>query len=107
MSRPTTKVVAGVSASDWIPLNHYPEPFNVGFGVVLAGGGDITYSVQHTFDDVFDPNVTPTAFDHSDVSGRTASVDGNYAFAVRGVRLNVTAASGNATAALTVIQAGY
>ena len=100
--RPTTKTVTGVAASPWIPLDTYTNPFNVGFGVVVTGTA--TYTVQHTFDDVQNSAVTPTAFDHPSVAAQTTNKDGNYAFPVRAIRLSVTASTGSVT--LTVIQAG-
>lgn len=101
----TRTLTSAASASTWIPMNQYAVPFNVGFGVVKTGTGDITFTVQHTFDNVLAGD-TATAFDHSEVSGQTASVDGNYAYPVAAIRLNVTAVSGVATAALRVKQAG-
>ena len=105
MAKTQIAVVAGVSASRWIPLDTGSNPFNVGFGVDKIGTGDITYSVQHTFHEVLE-GTSALAYDHSQVSGRTASIDGNYAFAVNAVRLNVTATSGTATAVLRLIQSG-
>ena len=82
------------TATSWIPLNQHTSPFNVGFGVVPGTTqGSNTFSVQHTFDNVFDSSVTPVAFDHSTVSGKTAKIDGNYAFPVAAVRLIVVSAS--------------
>lgn len=94
------------SATGWIPLNQFETPFNVGFGVTLAAGTSAKFSVQHTFDDVFDSSVTPVAFDHSTVSGKLAAIDGNYAFACAAVRLQIVSASGNDGATLTVRQVG-
>ena len=96
------------TASPWIPLNQFAQPFNVGFGVVaVPDQGEITYTVQHTFDDVFDPRVTPVAFDHSTVSGKTASIDGNYAFPIAAIRIVVMSGSGTAPyATLKVRQTG-
>ena len=72
-------------------------------GAVTVGAGVLTYSVEHTFDDVFDTDVTPVAFTHSSVASQTTNKDGNYAFPVRAIRLNVTAwTSGGAT--LTILQ---
>lgn len=106
--RSTQVVVAGVSASQWIPLDPHISPFNVGFSVAVTkpGGTDITYSVQHTFNDVLAGSAA-TVFDNPFVSGQTTNQDGNYAFPVKAVRLSVTAVSGAGTSAeLTVIQAG-
>jgi hypothetical protein len=96
--------VGSATTSAWIPLDTNKVPFNIGFGVTI-GAGALTYKVQHTFDDVQNSTVTPTAFDHPDVTGKTVNTDGNYAFPVRAVRLNVTAYT-SGTAVLTLIQAG-
>lgn len=92
------------TASTWIPLSQYSEPFNVGFGVVISGS--IEYRVEHTFDDVFDPNATIDVFVHEDVSAAQANADGNYAFPVAAVRLAVVSAVTSGAATLTVRQAG-
>lgn len=109
-SRSITVVTASGTAistsSSWIPLNIHQTPFNVGFGVDKQGGGDVTFRIEHTFDNVFDPDITPAVFTHADVSAASADIDGNYAFAVRAVRLAVVSASGSSTTALKVVQAG-
>lgn len=105
MARVQERALAASGASTPIVLNHFPAPFNAGFGVVKGGTGDITYSVQHTFDDV-GGGATATWFDHSLVSGKTASVDGSYLYPVMAVRLAVTAVSGAVTATLKLVQAG-
>lgn len=71
-----------------IPLPR--SPFNIGFGVVVSG--TVTYTVQHTFDGT-------NWFDHdsADLVDATTNQDGNYAYPVAGVRLNVTAGAGTAT----------
>jgi len=101
--RPTSITVSSATTSAWIPVDHRKTPFNIGFGVVVTN--TCTYKIQHTFDDVQDSAVSPTAFDHPDVTGETTNQDGNYAFPVRAIRLNVTAWT-SGTATLTVIQAG-
>ena len=100
--RPIVVTTSGVSISAPAVMDHYISPFNVGMGVVITGAA--TYTVQHTFDNVLDPSVTPTWFTHPTLSGLIANADGNYAFPVRAIRLNQTAGAGSA--ALTVIQAG-
>jgi hypothetical protein len=96
--------VGSATTSAWIPLDTNKCPFNIGFGVTI-GSATLTYKVQHTFDNVQDSTVTPVAFDHPDVTGETTNQDGNYAFPVRAIRLNVTAYT-SGTAVLTLIQAG-
>lgn len=101
--RPQVISVSSQAASAWIPVDMYQTPFNVGFGVVLSNTPNLTYSVEHTFDDVYDSTITPTAFPHTSVAAKTANADGNYAFPVRAIRLNVTTyAAGTAT--LTILQ---
>ncbi len=106
--RPIRVTVGSQAASRAIPLDTYQDPFNVSIGVVLSSGATLTYSVEHTFDDVFSPSFdasTATWFTNSGLGNKTASLDGNYAFPVTAVRLNVTAyTDGDAT--ITVIQAG-
>lgn len=92
------------TVSSWLPLDVFESPFNVGFGVVNNGPGNVTFSVQHTFDDVQNSAVTPTAFTHADVSLKTASIDGNYAYPVKAVRLAFVSASGSADCTITVLQ---
>ena len=100
--RPIVLAQTGSGSSSAAPMDHYITPFNVGFGVVTSG--TVTYTVQHTFDDVFNAAVTPTWFSHPNIAAQTASADGNYAFPVRAIRVNVSSGSGTAT--LTIIQAG-
>lgn len=104
--RPQRVTVSSQTASAWIPVNFRPEhEFAIGIGCVVTGGSTLTYSVEHTFDDIFDPTVTPTAFTHATIAAETTSQDGNYAFPVRAVRLNVTAyTAGSVT--MTLLQAG-
>lgn len=102
--RPTSVIVTAATTSNPVPINWRGSGGNVAvsIGCVLAGGS--TYKVQHTFDDIFDPGVTPVWFDHASITGKTANSDGNYAFPIRAVRLNVTPfTSGSVT--MTVVQA--
>ena len=98
--RPQVITQSGIGTSAWIPLDYKQNPFNIGLGVVV--NGTITYSVEHTFDDIFATSVTPTAFTHSTLTTQTTSKDGNYAFPIRAVRINNTAGTGNTT--LTLLQ---
>ena len=106
--RPIRVSVGSATVSQVIPLDQYISPFNAGVGVALSAGASLTYKVQHTFDDVFAPGFSPataTWFDHATLTAKTASSDGNYAFPVTAVRLNVTPWT-SGTATLQVIQAG-
>lgn len=95
-----TKTDTGASSA--LIMDTYISPFNVGFGAVVTGTA--TYTVQHTFQNPNDGSVTATWFDHPVVDDLTVNADGNYAFPVAAIRLNITAVSGSVV--LTVIQAG-
>jgi hypothetical protein len=94
--------VTGTGTSAWIPLDNKQAPFNVGIGCVIVSG-TATYSVEHTFDDVFDLTVTPVAFQNSGITAQTTNKDGNYAAPVKAIRLNVTAGA-SPVVAMTIIQ---
>lgn len=101
--RPTQVSVTGVGASNAIIPDYLVVPFAVGLGIKVTG--TVTYSVQHTFDDPFVVGWNPATAswtDNTNLSAKTANADGNYAFPVRAIRLNVTAGTGTAT--LTVMQ---
>ena len=103
--RPVKVSAVGPSgASEPITVDWNLNPFQVGFGCVVSG--TIGFSVQHTFDDVQDPTTSTlwTWFNHPAVSVTAASVDGNYAFPVRAIR--VKANSGTGSVDVTLIQAG-
>jgi len=100
--RPVVVSKTGTGSSSVVPLDHYQSPFNVGFGVVVSG--TVNYTVQHTFDDIFDASVTPVWFNHPTIASLAANADGNYAFPVRAVKVLVNSGAGTAT--MTVIQAG-
>lgn len=109
MARPVRVTVGSVASSNVIPLNTYGDPFNVGIGCDVSAGGSLTYTVQHTFDDVQSPTFNPataTWFSNSTVVAQTTDKDGNYAYPVTAVRLTVTAWT-SGTVTMTVIQAGY
>lgn len=109
MARPVRVTVGSVASSAVIPLNTYGDPFNVGIGCDVSAGASLTYTVQHTFDDVQSPTFNPataTWFSNSTIVAQTADKDGNYAYPVTAVRLTVTAWT-SGTVTMTVIQAGY
>lgn len=104
--RPVRVQLRSVDVTAPIPLDHYRSPFSVSINVMLLG--NLTYSVEHTYDNVFSPGfdvasaqwLSPTA-----LASKGASAEGSYTAPVVAVRLNVTAyVSGSAT--MTVIQAG-
>lgn len=96
----TTDASGGAKNSTPIPLDYVQAPFAVGVGCKVTG--TVNFTVQHTFDDIQSPGVTPVWFDHSSIAAKTANTDGNYAFPVRAVRLHQE--SGNGSVTMTVIQ---
>lgn len=109
MGRPVRVTVSSAASSAVIPLSLNADPFNVGIGCDVSAGASLTYTVQHTFDDVQSPTFSPstaTWFSNSTIVAQTTDKDGNYAYPVTAVRLTVTAwTSGSVT--MTVIQAGF
>jgi len=99
--RPAVIAKTGVGSSGSYVTNTNTTPFNLGFGVVVTG--TVTYTVQHTFDETNAPGGIVTWFPHPTIASKSDNQDGNYAFPVRALRLNVTAyTSGGAT--MTVLQ---
>lgn len=50
--RPVSVTLGAAGNTPWIPINYEQVPQCVGFAVVLSSGASLTYSVQHTFDDL-------------------------------------------------------
>lgn len=91
---------SGVGASVVRPMNLYQSPVNISLGASVSGTVD--YTVQHTFDDVFQTDDGLTFFPHADLADQTATADGNYAFPVTGIRVLMN--SGTGTVSFTIIQ---
>jgi hypothetical protein len=103
--RPVTVSRTGIGNSAVVIPDYMLNPFNIGVAVRVTG--TVTYTVEHTFDDVFADTFNPataTWFPHTTLVSQSASAVSNYAFAVRAVRISVTAGTG--TAALTLVQSG-
>jgi hypothetical protein len=82
-------------------FNQMAVVFGVGIGVTLSAGANLTYTVQYTYDDVFDPAFNPTTanwFNIASLTTQTANKDANFVTPVMAVRLNVTSyTSGSVT----------
>ena len=105
--RPTSVTITGVTTSTPIVLDHFQSPATCAIGVKI-NSGTATYTVEHTFDDVFAAGFTPagaTWFPHATLVAQTTNKDGNYAFPPIACRLNVTISSGG-TCTMTVVTAG-
>ena len=103
--RPVRVTVTGIAVSPPIVLDHSQSPGTVAIGVIISATA--TYTVEHTFDDVFAPAFTPgtaTWLPHSTLAAKTTNADGNYAYAPIACRLNVSASTGTVT--MTVVTEG-
>lgn len=101
--RPISVTVSGAGVSSPIPMDYTANQFSVGVGCKISATA--TYTVEHTFDDVYATTFNPstaTWWPNSGLTAKTANADGNYAFPVRAVRLNVASSTGTVT--MTVIQ---
>lgn len=105
--RPIQLTVVGATASVPFIPDIYQNPFNIGIGVNVATG-NASWAVEHCFDftTVMSPTWNGTGgvtwFQNSGLgaspAGTTVSTaNGNYAFAVAAIRLNVYSTN-NATA---------
>ena len=106
--RPQTFIVsasvAGNSRSPvFIPDPHL-NPFNIGFGAVIATTAHFT--VLHTFQNPLQTTAAALSwFPHEFVVAASANIDGNYAFPVGGICVEISAANeGGVTT--TFIQSG-
>ena len=96
--RPISVTVAGVGVSAPIPMDYTLPGFSVGIGCVKTG--TVNYTVEHTFDNIWAAGFDPSEavwFPNSGLSAKTANTDGNYAFPVRAIRLNVASSDGSVT----------
>lgn len=81
------------------------NPFNIGFGCVVAGTVD-DYTIEHTFDSLADIAANnATWFPHPSVENASDDADGTYAFPVTAIR--ITIATGDGTVTARFIQAGH
>ena len=101
--RPISVTVSGAGVSAPIPMDYTATQFSVGVGCKISATA--TYTVEHTFDDVWSPTFNPataTWLPNTGLTAKTANADGNYAFPVTAVRLNVASSTGTVT--MTVVQ---
>ena len=117
MTLPVTLVVNGTGTSAvWTP-DYMQTPFAVGIGVTMTGGAATAWRVEHTFQD-FSPALSTTtattvwfcnsAIGTSNVltnQATSTSLDMNYAFPVRGIRVNVVSGTATSIVTATFVQA--
>lgn len=103
----TTISQTGVGVSLPIVFSLYNARFLVGIGCAVTG--TVTYTIEHTFDDVFKIGYNPasgTWFAHDDpvFVNATTNQNSNFVAPCRAARINVTAGSG--TVSGTFLQSG-
>lgn len=110
--RPIKLTVSSVTTSDPIRVNW--RGGNGGFGLAVGvdlNPGVLTYTVEHTFDDPTDfssssdYNANATWRATTGLTALSVTDEGNIAFPIQAVRLNVTAFT-SGSAEITVIQQG-
>lgn len=92
---------SGTSVSEIIPFDLNKKTFQVGIGAIVTGTA--TYTIQHTFDDVYSPTFSAAtanwfSYDNSALINATTNQDGNYAFPCAAARVNQSAGTGSVTA---------
>lgn len=100
----------------WYPDQYARSPFNVSIGCVVNSTGTQTYNVEHCFDYLgeFSSNFNGwistasnvTWFQNTGITAATSNANGNYAFPVTAIRLNVTGGSSIGTVRMILNQAG-
>lgn len=98
--RPQTVTRSGIGTSSKIKTDYQQNPFNASIKCVVTGTA--TYTIQGTLGDPAAGG--STWFNHPTLVNLTANATGNWAFPVRGTRINQTAGAGSV--ALTLIQVG-
>jgi hypothetical protein len=96
--------VAGNSHSGIFVPDVHLNPFNIGFGCKIATTAK--YTVQHTFQNPLEVSAGAlTWFPHEFVVASSADNDGNYAYPVAGIRIEISASNEGGVSG-TFIQAG-
>tara|TARA_R110000803_G_scaffold210147_3_gene281230 strand:+ start:5979 stop:6632 length:654 start_codon:yes stop_codon:yes gene_type:complete len=102
-----TAGVDGTCESAWHILSQY-DAFNVALGVVVSSGAVLTYTVQHTFDDLQAAGFVQdgaNTFNHDSLVANTASNDGHYTNPPSATRMSITAHT-SGTVIFNVISGG-
>jgi len=105
MARQVTAAISGIGVTNTISINISQSPVNVAVAVMLSDGAVMKYTVEHTYEDVWQNKDQDSFVWFPFISNQTANADGYYAFPVTGVRVRVIEYS-QGTATIKVIQAG-
>ncbi len=97
--------LSSLGSTAWIPVDYKQNPFNIGLACVVSDTPNLTYQVEFTLDDIFNTSITPTAFTHNLLVGKTSNFSSNQIVPVRAIRLTTTAYT-SGTVTLTALQGG-
>lgn len=64
--------LSALGSTAWIPVDYKQNPFNISIACVVSNTPNLTYQVEYTLDDIFDSAITPTAFIHNTITGKTS-----------------------------------
>ncbi len=95
--------LSAAGSTAWIPVDYKQNPFNIDIAVVLSNTPNLTYKVEYTLDDIFNPAITPTAFSHSSLVSVVTNSTGTIKSPVKAIRLTITSWT-SGTATLTALQ---
>lgn len=104
-TRTTSDASGGAVTSSIVALDYWVSPFNVALSVRVTG--TVNYTVQYTFDKIYENNWVPASgnwVDHPSLTSKTATLDSNIAYPVTAVR--IVQNTGTGSCVFTVIQAG-
>jgi len=93
------------SVSPALPVSWRTNPFELGMAFDVSG--TVNYTVQHCFENVLDPNLTPstfTWFDHETLTTQTTDQDGNYDFAIMAIRIKFNSLTAGGSLKAMVLQ---
>lgn len=97
--------LSSLGSTAWIPVDYKQNPFNIGLACVVSNTPNLTYQVEFTLDDIYNTSITPTAFTHSLIVGKTSDFSSNQTIPIRAIRLTTTAYT-SGTVTLTALQGG-
>lgn len=104
----TGAVTAGVNGtceSQWVILNYRNSTVGTHFSGELSSGATMTFMVQHTLNDPFDPAFSETSATAFDGASATANQLGTHTLPVTAIRLRITAYT-SGTVTFRIVQVG-
>jgi len=83
--------LSSLGSTAWIPVDYKQNPFNISIACVVSDTPNLTYQVEFTLDDIFNPAITPKAFVHNTITGRTSDFSATQTQPIRAIRITTTA----------------